>query len=758
VANHAVTIDPDEQNTRTELGKYMRLFAQQMRELGWTKFFRLLQHPIDINTATIHTIRHTAAQFLHRLAKSGVPAPSGAAPWSKAKLHQVYNRGPHASALHQFRSFLFEDMLDMVKKRYWIVLPFSAVRHFAHLKLAPAGVVPQRTRRPRPIIDYTFTDVNANSAPLAPTQAMQFGQAIQRILQRIAYTNPKYGPALLSKVDLSDGYYRVPLSPSAALELAVVLPPLQGTKPIIGIPLKLPMGWKYSPPYFCAYTETVADLSNHHIVNQTGNAPHRLESAISQIPAEHHSADPNSIQPPLEYTLKQPIAYTDVYMDDFLGISQNPTATLTQRSMLHSIDTVFRANPLPDDPPARKQVISQSKLAAGDCTWSTTKLILGWLLDTASRTLRLPQHKAHRLATLLSDFMALSRTSRKKWQQLLGELRHMATAIPGARYLFSILQHVLVQQPGPRVRLSHLVKQSLQDWGVLATELATEQTPIQSLVPTPPTFLGTVDASGSGLGGCWIPTPLAPTTSAYIFRQAFPAHIQQELVSVANPSGSITNSDLELAALVFGAALVRHLHPSQHASLLCASDNTATVTWTSKGSTSSTAARALLLRWLATLTRRHTFTLQPVFTPGSTNQIADCCSRSFHLSDQDFLNHINRRFPIHNGWKLAHPPKGLVSHMTLTLSGEMLPWASPDPDRTPPPTLGPSGSASARPSTSIPLASQKPTLCQYFKSLPIATATERFLPASLRSVAAQWGTPFEPLGRRWPTWDWTIHP
>ena len=152
------------------------------------------------------------------------------------------------------------------------------------------------------------------------------------------------------------------------------------------------------------------------------------------------------------------------------------------------------------------------------------------------------------------------------------------------------------------MRLSHLVKQSLQDWGVLATELATEQTPIQSFVPTPPTFLGTVNASGNGLGGCWIPTPLAPTTSVYIFRQAFPAHIQQELVSADNPSGSITNSDLELAALVFGAALVRHLHPSQHASLLCASDNTATVAWPSKASTSYNAARALPPSWLATLT------------------------------------------------------------------------------------------------------------------------------------------------------------
>jgi hypothetical protein len=60
----------------------------------------------------------------------------------------VYQRGAHSSAMHQFRAFLFEDMWDMIRKRYWVVLPFSAVQHFKSLKLAPAGVVPQQTRRP----------------------------------------------------------------------------------------------------------------------------------------------------------------------------------------------------------------------------------------------------------------------------------------------------------------------------------------------------------------------------------------------------------------------------------------------------------------------------------------------------------------------------------------------------------------------------------------------------------------------------------
>jgi hypothetical protein len=58
----------------------------------------------------------------------------------------------------------------------------TAVAHYAHLKLAPSGVVPQRERRPRPIIDYIFTNVNQASIPVAPIHSMQIGHTLQQIL------------------------------------------------------------------------------------------------------------------------------------------------------------------------------------------------------------------------------------------------------------------------------------------------------------------------------------------------------------------------------------------------------------------------------------------------------------------------------------------------------------------------------------------------------------------------------------------------
>ncbi len=188
----------------------------------------------------------------------------------------TYQRGPHPSATRQFSSFLLEDMFDYVNMGFWLVFPLHAVRHLPHLKLAPAGMVPQCERCLCPIMDYTYNDANQHSLPLSPHHAMQFGCALQCFLQRLIYANPEFGPPLMAKIDLADGYYRVPLTPEASLELAVILPPDGGAN-LIGIPLSLPIGWAHSPPYFCAFTEIGADLANWHMDQQTALPEHPLE-------------------------------------------------------------------------------------------------------------------------------------------------------------------------------------------------------------------------------------------------------------------------------------------------------------------------------------------------------------------------------------------------------------------------------------------------------------------------------------------------
>jgi hypothetical protein len=746
-------------STLKSLGKYVRAHTTLLRQLGWHRFIKHLQHPTDISPY-LDRLPHPAASYLHRLAVNRVPAPSQEKPCPIARLRNTLKKGAHVSAKHPFKDFLFEDLLDMVQKGYWTVLPFSAVKSYQHLKLSPSGVVPQRTRRPRPIMDYSFTGVNMQSLPLSPTMAMQFGHALPRLLQHIAYADPAYGPPLLLKLDLADGYYRVQLTPEAALELAVVLPgPTIGTS-YIGIPLCLPMGWAHSPPYFCAFTETAVDLTN--VALQQADHPwsqleHPLEAASQSMQLPLDAAYSKTIVHPPSIPPQRPLSLAEVYINDFIGVAQRPVHPRVLRFLLHAISSIFRQHPHRDDNPNRKQTISASKLLKGDGCWSTQKNILGWDIDTARGLLQLPSHKATRLSELVLSFAKLHRTSRTKWYSLLGELRHMATAIQGASHLFSILQSPLVQQPtAKRLKLPDIVHHALDDWATLANTLAAVPVPIATLVPRAPHFVGAVDTSQQGIGGFWLPTRHAPQLLPMAFRCPFPDHIASRLISTDNPSGDLTNSDFELAALVLGCTTLASTYEGHYPALWCGSDNTPAVSWCWRGSTSTTKANAHLLRWLAQLTQHHTFSLKPISVSGKSNHLADFCSRSFHLDDQEFIQQLQSTYPIEPSWTIVQPSNANVSGMISALSCRMSPWVQPPTKPYQLPPHGASGNTSVHLSTPIQPSPNQTTQSLYFNSSPIVTVGENYLPARLKSAVKQWQMPFAPLGRRSPTWDTLI--
>jgi len=211
------------------------------------------------------------------------------------------------------------------------------------------------------------------------------------------------------------------------------------------------MGWTSSPPPFCAATETVADLTNQALRVGLMAAPHRLEQAADPLPPNEHRlatmhtpvlAHQHCANLATETPTSQPLAWSDVFVDDHVALAQGSPARLQQarRTLLHSIDRVFR--PLhPTDHASRQEPVSQKKLATGDGQWSTQRTVLGWLLDTKARTITLPAHRAACLHDILAAVpRECSRISTRHWHQLLGELRSMTLALPGSRGLFSTLQ------------------------------------------------------------------------------------------------------------------------------------------------------------------------------------------------------------------------------------------------------------------------------------------------------------------------------
>ena len=82
-------------------------------------------------------------------------------------------------------------------------------------------------------MDYTFSGVNQEAARAAPPEAMQFGKALDRILQRILAANPRHGPTYMLKIDLSDGFYRVCLRAEDIPTLGVAFPVGPGEEPLV---------------------------------------------------------------------------------------------------------------------------------------------------------------------------------------------------------------------------------------------------------------------------------------------------------------------------------------------------------------------------------------------------------------------------------------------------------------------------------------------------------------------------------------------
>jgi hypothetical protein len=258
------------------LGEYIAQDSALLKSVGWNRFVELKRGRPNLQVRG-PVKDHPADHILTCLEQVGAPVNLSTAPWSQERQELTLKRGPHKSA-DEFADFLKEELVDFIQKGQWVVLPYSLIMQDPnlrlHLRISPMGVVPQRDRRPRIIVDYSFFQVNGETVRLAPNEAMQFGKALERLIQDIVEANPRYGPVYLMKVDIADGFYRVWVRAPDIVKLAVSIPTLDGDEPLLALPLVLPMGWTESPPWFCATTETCTDVANQRLQRGWKAPPH----------------------------------------------------------------------------------------------------------------------------------------------------------------------------------------------------------------------------------------------------------------------------------------------------------------------------------------------------------------------------------------------------------------------------------------------------------------------------------------------------
>jgi hypothetical protein len=746
----------------------------------------LLQRRGKGNLTDLAHISHPARHLVSRLGKSGFPVTLTTPPWTLQQRDDAIQRGPHPSS-HTYVDFLREELADMVERATWLVLPYSRVRELRDLRLSPMGVVPQHARRPRPIVDYTYSGINRDTLPLAPREAMQFGRTLERLIAQVVHSNPRYGPVQFIKIDIADGFYRVWLRLEDSFKLAVTIPSHPHEPDLVAIPLSLPMGWTQSPPVFCAVTETIADIANRRLHTRFPSKPHRLDILADSAPqsssplASSAVLTPTFLSTPLPppcpllSSHKRPLQIVDVFVDDFIGAAQGGRRRLqhVRRTLMATIDHIFR--PLQaDDPPARTEPISLKKLADGDASWATCKQILGWVIDSVAMTLTLPPRRLQRLAEIL----AAVRPSQKRlavdtWHQLLGELRSMSLAIPGARGLFSHLQAAIRTRHKNRLRLSPSFHQALTDFRWLYTNLSSRPTRLQELVPTTPCLIGAHDASALGAGGVWLPQPTARprpvklhllepdghfhrvthrSSGPIVWRASFPADIRNDIATAHHPQGPINNSELELLGGLWHDDVAAQCFDVRERTTKSHTDNIAALYWSRKGSVTTTSPTATILRQQALHRRFHRMVSLKDYIPGDANCLADDASRLFHLADDKFLSHFNVHHPQAQPWRLFPLHPQIHSSGISALRKRMSPTASFLHAPKLPRHTGPTGRPSV-PTYSwiLPFATSR-TPSQSYKSSHTDTAMVLSTPAGALSAAAPWKVPYGALAKRWPVW------
>ena len=170
-----------------------------------------------------------------------------------------------------------------------------------------------------------------------------------------------------------------------------------------------------------------------------------------------------------------------------------------------------------------------------------------------------------------------------------------------------------------------------------------------------PCYVGLCNASSHGAGSIWFAgvCPLPPI----VWCVQWPDDICHSIVSFANPSGSISNSNLEMAGMLLLYLVLEHLAPLQHIHVAAWCDNTPTMSWTNKLSASKSPIAGCLTQALAMCI--HVNKASPLTShskAGINNQMADVASQTFHhntasnqtfaIHDDNFLHLFNSTFPL----------------------------------------------------------------------------------------------------------------
>ena len=237
-----------------------------------------------------------------------------------------------------------------------------------------------------------------------------------------------------------------------------------------------------------------------------------------------------------------------------------------------------------------------------------------------------------------------------------------------------------------------------------------------------------------------------------VWRYEWPDSIKKNLVTMDNPNGTITNSDLELAGgLLHLQALVQYCDVRER-TVLSKTDNLNALFWQRKGSATTDACPSYLLRLFGLHQRFHRYVPRFDYLSGPSNPLADALSRLFHLSNNSLLTHLRSLTPQKQPFQMLRLKPSVVSSVILALQKKPCRKESLLVVPKQPKLHGRSGKSSVLSWPSIPYSKPSRTKYQSYKSLDNAFAQEGLHPKEVPSALDRLRITYGTLAKRSLEW------
>jgi hypothetical protein len=414
-----------------------------------------------------------------------------------------------------------KSVYDKEVTRGWALpIPAKAVTLIPGIAVTPVGVAKQFSidkpgaviRKDRMTHDCSQPGVSGLSVNLRVNkdklEEVQFGFALMRILYQIhqlRVENPQTS-ILLSKFDFDSAYRRMYVRLCYALLCTTII------GPIAYILFRLPFGSSPAAGLFSLLSEFVVDLSQA-LVEDVSWDPSTLKSSLAfMIPPPAYQIGLFTHAKDLLVDITTKGITIECYIDDMIIVCLDSAYNIERalNAIPLILDTIFR--PLLKERVTRMPILNYSKTIA-ESRLEEIKIILGWLINTRTMRIHLPDDKVNMwvrdLDSLISQADDETMITFQELESMIGKLNHTCFIVKEGYFFLNRLRYRLKMTKLNRNqygRFDTMERLDLLLWKDILLNLRTSSIgrSFNSILRTIIEIVTISDASLFGMGGYFI--------------------------------------------------------------------------------------------------------------------------------------------------------------------------------------------------------------------------------------------------------------